>query len=202
MENKLSFATAFMATAFATMPANSADNNGEAHGWDVPELAEFVMEDVNTMLLLPPPVSYISRDVHVDCDLLVRPGNARDLQEAMPYPTVGFAIQFNAESQYTYEAFKQIDRSNNLPEGTTAGRLQGWVGQMDYRGSSIEGVMGHLISQHGIPTTIVQQAYKTCIEDHPEHGVSEFSLNQAVTPKFKIHEDWVEHRQDLGLNSP
>lgn len=201
MEQKLPFAAAFLATAFALSPTKLAANeNGEAHGWDVPSLAEFVMEDVQTKLLLPPPARYVSRDIHVDCDLLVRPGDA--LEKGKTYPTVGFAIQFNAESQYTVDAFNEIDRRSGVPEGTTVGRLQGWVGQMDYSGSSFSGVMGHLTSQHDIPVSVIAEAIQECQTNFPTHGVKESELSGSVTPRSKIHEDWVDHRFGLGLNSP
>lgn len=156
--------SAVMATA-AAVPA-SAQNN--VHGWDEPALAEFILRDVNTGFTTGEPD--VVRDVHVDCDLLVRDGETLFL-------TTGFSIQFNAETQRTVDF---------LGEETIA-LLQTWRGQMDYRSSRVRGVAQHLVSAHGISQKTLVEAARTCKNDYFDDAMDIRTLGNDLET---IHPDY------------
>jgi hypothetical protein len=155
---------AAMATA-AALPASAQDG---VHGWDEPALAEFVMRDVDTRFTTGEP--NVVRDVHVDCDLLVRDGQTLFL-------TTGFAIQFNAETQ----------RTNDILGPQTIALLQTWRGQMDYREGRVTGAATHLASAHGITATTLVDAARTCKRDHFERAED---INVLGSDLESIHADY------------
>jgi len=156
--------SALLATAAA--PASAQDN--AVHGWDDPTLAEFTMNDINTRFTTGEPD--VTRDVHIDCDLLVKDGDQR-------HYTTGFAIQFNAETQ----------RTNELLGPQVIGLLQSWRGQMDYRAGKVRGTIVHLEGAHNIPRSTVKEARQRCIDEYPEHG---FDIDTIGDRLEGIHPDY------------
>ncbi len=161
-KNVPAIALAFFITAQAALPSSvKADNvqNG-MHGWDEPRNAEFIQRDVSTKFLYPR-VHWRERDVHVDCDLLVKDGNKA-------LATTGFAAQFNAETQLTID---------NLSSQSLSA-LQNWQGEMDYRAGRVRGTLTHLDSQHGIGLDVVKRAILTCKRNYSGHGIN---INNLAT---------------------
>ena len=139
-------------------PAQADNVQNGIHGWDEPSKAEFIMRDVPTKFLHPRPY-WKKRDVHVDCDLLVKDGDKR-------LGTIGFVMQFNAESDATVKAMSP--QSYRL--------LQSWKGSMDYRPGKINGVVPHTEGQHGIGMKVIGAAARECAKNHNDHGVDISSL--------------------------
>lgn len=142
----------------ATVPAQADNVQNGIHGWDEPRKAEFIMRNVNTKFLHPN-VHWKKRDVHVDCDLLVKDGSRR-------LGTIGFVMQFNAETNATVNAMGP--QSYKL--------LQAWKGSMDYRPGKVQGVVTHTDGQHGIGMNAIGAAARECAKNHNDHGVDINSL--------------------------
>lgn len=151
---------ALLTAASPAMSDNPGFSNGvNFSGWDRPDQAEFVMTGITTSFTTGEPD--VVRDIHIDCDLLVEDGDAR-------HYTTGFAMQFNAETERTAEAIG--------PQNVA--RLQSWVGQLDYRASTVGGTITHLEGAHGISRFTVRDARERCMSEHPDHGID---INQLGT---------------------
>lgn len=161
------------------------------HGWDRMDNAEFVMRDVPMKFLFPRPGFQTTRDVAVDCDLLLRSGDRLVRGDAIP--TNGFAMQFNAETDYTRQALEQLDIASGNAPGTALGRIQAWRGQLDPRGLN-GAVNTHLAPQHGITIETLRDAANICIEQHSDHGVKISELRNITGGTQGIHPDWTNDR--------
>ena len=173
----------------AVTEQKAADHN--IHGWDRMENAEFVMEDVPMKFLFPRPGFTTTRDVAVDCDLLLRSGERLARGDAIP--TNGFAMQFNAETDYTRKALEQLDVASGNAPGTALNRIQAWSGQLDPRG--LNGAINtHLSPQHGITIDVLREAANICIDQHSDHGIKIAELRAIAGGTQGIHPDWTNDR--------
>ncbi|MCK5285516.1 MAG: hypothetical protein KAJ86_08035 [Alphaproteobacteria bacterium] len=144
----------------AVVTPATAQAENDIHGWDDPSKAEFIIQDVATTFRYPGNHTLL-RDIHIDCDLLVKFG-------AKAVPTVGFVGQFNAENEATWSALSSSAKRN----------LTAWKGSLDYRFGKVNGVLIHMSGAHEITNETVKNAFKTCREDHADHGVDSSDLLQ------------------------
>jgi hypothetical protein len=141
---------AVLSASFSSAAGASNSQNG-VNGWDNPNASEFVIKNVHTHFTTGEAPVY--RDVHIDCDLLVKDGDKR-------HYTTGFAMQFNAETDNTERAIGAKALKN----------LKKWRGQLDYRGGKVKGTIVHLESAHKISRNTVKAAKQKCMSEHNDHG--------------------------------
>lgn len=171
--------------------ATASAQGHNIHGWDRMENAEFIMRDVPMKFLFPRPGFTTTRDVACDCDLLLRQGDVLKRGDAIP--TNGFAMQFNAETEYTRRELERLDIASGNAPGTALGRIQAWSGQLDPRG--LNGAINtHLAPQHGITIETLRDAANICIEQHSDHGVKISELRNIAGGTKGIHPDWTNDR--------
>ena len=148
---KIKAPATMLAAAFSVALTSAAGASNGVNGWDEKSKAEHTMRNIQTHFTTGE--APVHRDVHVDCDLLVKDGSKR-------HYTTGFAMQFNAETERTERAIGANALKN----------LKTWKGQLDYRGGKVKGTIVHLEAAHKISRDTVKKARQICMSDHNDHG--------------------------------